>query len=69
MAKKKEKITETQKEAPKQYFVSDPERADRSFDLGSLGIVKLGSGEFAMEVTKEQADALKAFDYLTVIEK
>ncbi len=70
MNKKLEKLEEPDepKEATK-YFVSDPELADRSFDLGSAGVVNLVAGSFETEVTKEQADALKAHGYLKIVEK
>ena len=67
MPKKKVIKTETKKDV--KYFVSDSQRADRKFDLGSIGIVNLESGAFETEITKEQAEALKAYNYLKIVEK
>ena len=65
--KKEEKIEDIKVE--KKYFVSDPEKADRKIDLGTLGIVNLGAGVFETEITKEQAEALGAYTYLVINEK
>lgn len=50
----------------KKYFVSDPEKADRSFDVDDEKIVLEANGG-AVEVSKKQADFLKEnFSYLVV---